>query len=148
MKYFAYGSNMNFEQMRRRCPEAKFMRKVYLENFRFVYDNACDWWKTAGNIVPSEGDVVWGALFDIHKKDLTSLDNYEQYQRRLYFRKDVLVKDDAGNETKAIVYIREGAVEAAPGEAYQDIVVEGARDCGLPKDYISFLAGEKVLRKN
>ncbi len=144
MKYFAYGSNMNFEQMRERCPEAKFMKRAHLENYRFVYDGGCGFWYTCGNIAAAEGDIVWGGLFDIHKKDLTNLDEYERYKERLYERQIVLVKDDEGNKTKAIVYIRPNPVEDIPGEKYQGIVLEGAKDCGLPEDYIQTLDWRKI----
>lgn len=38
MYYFGYGSNINHEQMKIRCPNAKFIKKVFLKNYKFVYD--------------------------------------------------------------------------------------------------------------
>ncbi|MDO8507695.1 MAG: gamma-glutamylcyclotransferase family protein [bacterium] len=144
MKYFAYGSNMNFKQMDDRCPDAKFLKKVYLEDYRFIYDKGCDWWRTCGNITESKGDIVWGGLFEISDNDLKNLDEYEQYDKGLYDRKIFELKDEEGELTKAISYFRETEVEAVPCEEYQNIVVQGAKDCGLPEEYISFLASEKV----
>lgn len=36
--YFAYGSNMDINQMKDRCPDAEFMNVAYLKGYRFVYD--------------------------------------------------------------------------------------------------------------
>ncbi len=139
---------MNFEQMRQRCPGAKFMSKTYLEDYRFVYDAECDFWYICGNIIESEGDVVWGGLFDIHKKDLTSLDEYEKYKERLYERREVIVKYKDSSEIKAIVYIRPNPIEDIPGEKYQSIVLQGAKDCGLPEEYIGHFLAKREVFKN
>lgn len=144
MKYFAYGSNMNFEQMRKRCPDSKFLKRVYLEDYRFIYDKGCDWWRTCGNITKSKGGIVWGGLFEISDDDLKNLDEYEQYAKGLYDRKTFKLKDEDEEMTKAISYFRGTEVEADPCEEYQNVVLQGAKDCGLPEDYVSFLASEKV----
>lgn len=136
MKYFAYGSNMNFEQMRKRCPDSKFLKRVYLEDYRFIYDKGCDWWRTCGNIVKSKGSIVWGGLFEISDNDLKNLDEYEKYAKGLYDRKIFGVNDGYGKILKAVSYFRGTEVEAVPCEEYQNVVLEGAKDCGLPEEYI------------
>ena len=35
--YFAYGSNMNLEQMKYRCPAAEVVENVRLENYRLAF---------------------------------------------------------------------------------------------------------------
>jgi len=136
MKYFAYGSNLNHRQMAERCPDSKFLERVYLDDYRFIYDKGCDWWRTCGNIVESKGDIVWGGLFEISDNDLKNLDKYEQYAKGLYDRKIFELKDEDGESIKAISYFRETKVEANPCEEYQNTVLVGAKDCGLPEDYI------------
>ena len=36
--YFAYGSNMNHKQMKSRCPDSHFLKRAYLEGYKFAYD--------------------------------------------------------------------------------------------------------------
>ena len=35
--YFAYGSNMNLEQMKYRCPAAEVVENVRLEDYRLAF---------------------------------------------------------------------------------------------------------------
>ena len=78
MKYFAYGSNLNHKQMAERCPDSKFLKRVFLENYRFIFDGYSTRWDGAPeNIEPSVSDMVWGGLYEISEKDLANLDKCE-----------------------------------------------------------------------
>ena len=37
MLYFAYGSNLNHIQMKRRCKDSIFVKKMNLKNFRLTF---------------------------------------------------------------------------------------------------------------
>ena len=37
MLYFAYGSNLNHFQMKRRCKDSKFIKKINLNNFKLTF---------------------------------------------------------------------------------------------------------------
>lgn len=144
MKYFAHGSNMNHKQMVERCPEAKFVKRGYLENYCLVYDGWSVIRKCAvTNILYSKGDMVWGGLYEINQNDLAALDKREGYPDR-YDKGEFEIRDDKGKPVKAIIYFRIGQKEGKPSEEYRDTVIQGAHDCGLPEDYISFLAGETI----
>lgn len=84
MLYFAYASNMNFIQMKRWCPGSRFVKTVFLERQRFVYDGYSETWDGAvGNMVGADRERVWGALFEITVKDRLSLDAFEGYPRNV-----------------------------------------------------------------
>lgn len=135
MYYFAYGSNMNHKQMAERCPNSKFIKKVFLEGYRFVYDGVSSFRKGAvANIIESKDEIVWGALFEINSNDLAALDCCEGYPKA-YNRKEINVAG-AGHETyKAITYFRTGKQEGAPSAEYREIIKQGAKDCRLPEGY-------------
>ena len=38
MLYFAYGSNLNHFQMKRRCKDSKFLKKINLKGFRLTLE--------------------------------------------------------------------------------------------------------------
>ncbi len=136
MPYFAYASNMNFIQMKRRCPGSRFLKTVFLQGWRFVYDGYSVTWDGAvGNMVRAESERVWGALFEITEKDRLSLDAFEGYPRT-YDRKDVEVRDLQGNVYRAMTFARAGRAVGKPQPDYEKVVLDGAKDCRLPEDYV------------
>jgi gamma-glutamylcyclotransferase len=141
MLYFAYGSNMNLAQMKERCPGGRFLKPVVLEGHRFVYDGYSVAREGAtGNIVPSEVDSVRGALFEITERDKLALDSHEGYPKT-YDRREFDVRDADGNSYRAVAYFRTGRAPGKPHPNYEKIILDGARDCRLPEDYI-----DKYLR--
>ncbi len=136
MLYFAFGSNMNLPQMKKRCPGSRLLSAATLENFQFVYDGKSERWGGAvGNVISAPGKRVIGGLFEIKDGDLMSLDQYEGFPIR-YKRKELPVKKQDGEVVFAIVYFREGEKPGLPSDSYRVAVVEGARDCGVPEEYI------------
>jgi len=134
--YFAYASNMNMAQMKRWCPASRFFKPVLLEGYRFVYDGfSVPWDGAVGNIVKTEGEGVWGALYDITESDRITLDAFEGYPRA-YDRKDVEVKDRDGNIYPAMTYFRTGRGPGKPHPDYEKVVLDGAKECALPEDYV------------
>lgn len=140
MFYLAYGSNMNHQQMKKRCPGARFLRRVYVESYKFVYDGQSNSRNSpVANIVSAKGGRVWGGLFEINEDNLAALDRYEDYPNS-YDRSELDAKDDQNNLYKAWAYYRTGKNIGEPSEEYRGIVIEGARNCGLPEEYVqSFL---------
>lgn len=139
--YFAYASNMNFAQMKRWCPGSRFLTAACLEGYRFVYDGFSPLWDGAvGNIVGSPSETVWGAVFEITERDRLTLDAFEGYPKA-YDRREVEVKDASGRVYQAMTYCRAGRAPGKPHPDYERVVLDGARDCGLPEDYI-----ERTLR--
>ncbi len=138
MLYFAYGSNMNHTQMNERCPGSRFIGPAKLSSHKFVYDGYSKTRKGAvANIINKNNskDAVWGGLFKISKDNKNSLDCYEGYPR-VYERMEVTVQDLNGKMFNALVYLRKGEKVGIPSENYHKTVLCGARDCGLPQDYI------------
>jgi len=123
MYYFAYGSNLHREQMKNRCPESVPVAKVKLEGYRLNFNRVAD-------IVEDKGAAVCGALYDVSKKDIKSLNRYEGYPH-LYDKLDVEVADDQGKTYRAFVYVMTAKGCCEPSEGYYQIIEEGYRDWGL-----------------
>jgi gamma-glutamylcyclotransferase (GGCT)/AIG2-like uncharacterized protein YtfP len=134
--YFAYASNLNQAQMKRWCPGSRFFKTALLEGHRFVYDGFSATWDGAvGNIVKSEVESVWGAIFEISETDRLTLDAFEGYPRA-YDRVEVEVKDKDGHAYLAMTYFRTGRALGKPHPDYEKVVLEGAKECALPEDYV------------
>ena len=141
MYYFAYGSNMNHIQMKKRCPDSRFITSGYIEEHTLVYDGKSTTWnnQAVANILLTgkRTDIVWGGIFEINEDDLTALDRSEGYNNtpKNYNRKEI--KTNLGHT--AWVYFRIGKAQGEPSKKYRDTVITGADNCGLPNDYIALL---------
>ena len=133
MYYFAYGSNMNHDQMKERCSNSNFVKRVFLKGYRFVYDgNSRNRAGPVANIIPSLNRTVYGGLFEIDKDDLASLKGHEKN----YKKTRINVEDEESNSYRAVVYLRDKQKKGKPNGLYRKIVIQGAKDCGLMSDYI------------
>ena len=65
MLYFAYGSNLNHFQMRKRCKDSKFLKILDLKGFRLTFRSIY----RVADIEPKKNSFVPGALFEISKSD-------------------------------------------------------------------------------
>ena len=84
MLYFAYGSNLNHFQMKRRCKDSKFLKKIKLKNFRLTFRSKY----RAADIEKKKNSIVPGALYEISKSDEKKLDVYEDFpilHKKYYF---------------------------------------------------------------
>lgn len=133
MLYFAYGSNMSRAPMRMRCPTAEELGRAVLRGHRFVIMA-----NGYASVVPEPGAEVHGIVWRLGPRDLVALDAYEDVSGGLY-RKDTLPLSKDGATVQAMVYLGNETREGRPRAAYMALVIEAARDCGLPEDYIAGL---------
>jgi gamma-glutamylcyclotransferase (GGCT)/AIG2-like uncharacterized protein YtfP len=147
MLYFAYGSNMSHVQMDERCPGNSFVGPAKLVGYKFVYDGYSGNRKGAvANIIETKDfkDIVWGGLFEISEANRDALDCYEGYSGGIYNRKEIYVHDSNYKKCKALVYyLRDGKEIGKPSEDYRNIILQGAKDCDLPQEYINTYISSK-----
>ena len=65
MLYFAYGSNLNHFQMKKRCKDSKFIKKIKLKDFQLTFRSKYK----AADIDRRKNSTVSGGLFEISKSD-------------------------------------------------------------------------------
>ena len=127
MLYFAYGSNLNLFQMKRRCKDSVFIKKYELKGYRLNFRSKY----RAADIEKSKNSLVPGALFEISKSDEKKLDVYEDYPilyKKLYFT--------YYNKT-VMTYIMFNKTEFRyPTERYLNVVKRGYKDCKLNMKYL------------
>ena len=127
MLYFAYGSNLNLFQMKRRCKDSVFLKKYELKGYRLNFRSKY----RAADIEKSKNSLVAGALFEISKSDEKKLDIYEDYPilyKKLYFT--------YYNKT-VMTYIMVNKTEFRyPTERYLNVVKRGYTDCKLDTKYL------------
>ena len=73
VNYWAYGSNLNMEQMAQRCPSADLVYAHSRAGFKLEFRNVANV-KHTGNKID---DIAHGAIYSITLADLYKLDGYE-----------------------------------------------------------------------
>ena len=127
--YFAYGSNLNREQMRWRCPDAEPVRPCYVRGYRLAERKYAD-------IEKDDRSVVYGALYSITAADLAALDRYEGYPDGYTRRKVAVVLENGLIET-ALAYMMtpscRARLEGLPySPSYRRICSDGAASWDIP----------------
>lgn len=134
-KYIAYGSNLNIEQMERRCPGAKIVGTGMIFDYRLVYrGNARG--LGVGNLIPDEGLKVPAAVWKITKANEAALDIYEGFPH-LYQKRFMDVDMDDGSIENGLIYLMPDTYRPArPSYRYIDIIRQGYEDFGLDTDWL------------
>ena len=120
--YFAYGSNLHHLQMKRRCPNCCFIKKITLNNYRLTFRSKYG----AADIEKKIGKKVYGALYVISKAAEKRLDVYEEYPslyKKKYFRYQ---------KKKVMTYIMSKKTKLVPPTLkYLNVIKQGYKDCKL-----------------
>jgi gamma-glutamylcyclotransferase (GGCT)/AIG2-like uncharacterized protein YtfP len=137
--YFAYGSNMDWPQMQRRCPSSKFICVARLPDYKFAIARHSRLRKCGtANIFAETGSEVWGIVYDVADQDLITLDSFEDG----YHREKLLVHpgDDTQPSIEVLVYIAEKEDQVPlPNFEYKKLIVQGARHWKVPETYCLML---------
>lgn len=150
--YFAFGSNMDFSQMSARCPSARVVGigEFMGHQLGFPHFSTARQCAVAG-YWPNPETSVWGVVYDVSDTDLAHLDTFEGFSpardRNLnkYNRVQIGVRCN-GQILDCMTY--EATPHDAPGltsKHYLGQLISGARQHGLPQNYVTFLEAFKTL---
>ena len=133
--YFAYGSNMNQEQMAGRCPGSQLGALVRLTGWRYFING-----RGYAGIEECPADQVLGCLWSLDDEHVASLDRYEGVEGNYYSKETLEVELlEDGSKVSALVYLSVNREYGIPTPRYQGVVVSGGREIGLPADYLATL---------
>lgn len=147
MRYFAYGSNMNWDQLKERCPSARFVGIGVLRDYRLAFtrrseNRGCG----VSDAVPEKGKAVWGVVFEIQDTDVGRLDVAEGYRpgrtKNSYWRKEchVFIHGDEKQPMAVVSYFGDPQENPPlPNSKYRNLLLSGARRWQLPDAYIKQL---------
>lgn len=144
--YFAYGSNMDPEQIKARCPDAELVGIGVLPDHALCFPRRSTK-RNCGvsSVAPAAGREAWGVVLRLTPKDLASLDASEGFRSdrpaslNSYNRVPVVVRvNDVPMEM--MTYIAVGQeTPPLPNAAYLKHIRDGARHHGLPAAYLEYL---------
>ncbi len=151
MLYFAYGSNLDPDQMREHCPAHQIVGMAALRDHRMSFPLFSQrWGGGVSSIEPHHGETLWGMLYELSDDDLRSLDEYEGFrssgdQHNISEREQItveLVRPDDGSiprKVRAATYRAHPSNASPPSARYRDALARGARHHKLPEEYVAKL---------
>ncbi len=132
MLYFAYGSNLNHFQMKKRCKDSKYIKKFEIKGFKLTFRSKYG----VADIESKKNFTIQGGLYEISKSDEKKLDIYEDFPvlyKKIYFDYD---------DKKIMAYTMvKKSLFIYPSKRYLDVIKKGYKDCRLDIKYL-----EKALR--
>eukprot|EP00057_Strongylocentrotus_purpuratus_P020850 XP_011675324.1 PREDICTED: uncharacterized protein LOC577509 isoform X2 [Strongylocentrotus purpuratus] len=138
--YFGYGSNMLKARLHVHNPTAQLVGPAKLEGYKLCFRGFPDWlpyWKGAPASIDTAPDHhTWGALWRIDRSDLEHLDSQESSYRAI----DVTVTTPEGSSHICRTYqLGENVEEMLPSPHYMKVLIEGAKQSGLPASFVKHL---------
>ena len=132
--YIAYGSNLNLEQMKHRCPTAEVVGTAVLRNWKL--------WFRGGNggavatVEREQGCEVPVLIWRIQPQDERALDRYEGWPH--LYRKETLRLTVNGKRVYAMIYIMNevGHPYGTPSMGYLCTINAGYQTAGFDNNIL------------
>ena len=127
--YIAYGSNLNLEQMKRRCPTAEVVGTAELKNWRLWFRGGTN--SAVATVERERGFKVPVLIWRIQPEDEVALNRYEGFP--FLYRKETLRLTVNGKRVRAMVYIMNADRHpyGTPSAGYFNTIREGYESAGF-----------------
>ncbi len=144
--YFAYGSNLDGAQMRRRCPSARLVGSAILDGYRLGFaGQSAAWGGAVATVVRDRHGRVPGLVWALSAEDLTHLDRCEGHPWA-YRRRRLMVDTGEARRRRVYVYVKEDAAQALPTEAYLGVISRAYREHGFDERGLSVALRHEAQR--
>lgn len=140
MKYFAYGSNLNLNQMAKRCPNAVLVGKGILYGYKLDF-------RYYLSISRDDKSQVPIGIWEIDEADEKALDAYEGFDVGLYDKYKAVIEDENGEPIEGLIYVMaRNQYDIMPSDmAYLRTCAEGYDDFNLEKKWLYKALDEAIL---
>jgi len=139
--YLAYGSNLNVQQMRYRCPSARVIGTGMLEGYRLMFKGSLS--GSYLTVEPFSGGSVPVVAWEVSAADEAALDHYEGFPR-FYYKRDMkqVIKSIRNGKAKALdvfLYVmQDDRKYGVPSQRYVNVCRQG---------YAAFGFDQRILTK-
>jgi len=133
--YFAYGSNMDANQMNRRCPGAECAGTATLEGYRFIINK-----RGYATLSAETCSQVYGVIWLLSNEHEKALDRYEGYKQGLYDKCFRIACRRNEDHVPCLVYIDHRNQSAGhPRAGYMERIIDAAVAHEFPDTYVGML---------
>ena len=137
--YAAYGTNLDADQMRSRCPHSPSRGSGWLVGWRLTFGGEDLGWEGAvATLVEDVGSQVFVMVYDVPPQDEDALDRWEGADTGLYRKIRLRVQTLQGDEL-AWLYVLDGYEGGIPSARYLGLMADAAEMAGAPDDYVAEL---------
>jgi gamma-glutamylcyclotransferase (GGCT)/AIG2-like uncharacterized protein YtfP len=137
--YFCYGANMNQEQIKERVGDVDLIGNGILQGFDIDFPRKGTYRDGAvASIVAKPGTSVHGIIYALSANQMKRMDEIEDIAA--YERQPVTVLDGSGQSWDCVAHVAfpENS-PPAPDKAYVELIVQAAKEMGLPAAYLDRL---------
>lgn len=132
VKYFAYGSNMDCEQMAVRCPQSRVLGKGILPAYRFRIDG-----RGYATVDEDLSGSVQGIVWALSQEDEKNLDRYEGVPR--YYTKQIVQVEHGEIREPMLIYVSTNRLKGKPRTGYLERILLAAQAHGFLETYVEEL---------
>lgn len=125
--YIAYGSNINLEQMKYRCPHSKVVGTSKIKDYELEF-------RGVATIVSNKGATVPVLIWELDERDLPVLNRYEGWPR--LYRQETMSFELNGREVEGMAYLMNYGELSPPSPQYYNTILQGYRENGLDEKYL------------
>ncbi len=125
--YIAYGSNINLEQMKYRCPHSNVVGTSEIKDYELEF-------RGVATIVPQKGASVPVLIWELDERDLPVLNRYEGWPR--LYRQETMSFELNGKEVLGMAYLMNYGELSPPSQQYYNTILQGYRENGLDEKYL------------
>ncbi len=145
---FSYGSNMYSKRLIKRVRSAKILGIGKSQGFKIEFSKKSKDKSGKATLIrrTNKSDIIWGTISTILKKEKHLLDEAEGLGEG-YDEEHIHIKTETNEDLFLITYIAEDSYidkKLIPYSWYKTLVIEGAKENGLPKKYIEKLELQKA----
>ncbi|WP_320172406.1 gamma-glutamylcyclotransferase family protein [Maridesulfovibrio sp.] len=145
IRYFAYGPNMNPEQIQERCSNPVVIGPARLPGYQMAFFGYSWIWDSGmETVIPAPGKDLWGVIYELGSTDADSLDAWQDIRLNgtgSYFHSPVVIFSPEGEQYEAVLYRKDIlGTPTPPSREFLEFILQGARIHGLPESYVKTLA--------
>jgi gamma-glutamylcyclotransferase len=145
--YFAYGTLLDINGMRKYCPSAKPLGVMGLEGYRLGF-STCGADPSVGGctLVEDPRNIMYGVLYGLPAKELADLHTASGVEKGLWAILQITLVNDKGEKVPAnTLTIPDPAGKHNPPDTYTAPIMTGAQFWPLPEAYVTQL--QEIIRE-
>jgi hypothetical protein len=148
--YFAYGSNLDPETMRARCPAHRFLCRAILHDHVLVFrGHDREWGGAVATVEHAPGSMVHGVVHELTASDFESLDRVQtylgpQHTANLHDRVRRTVVLELNEPLEVETYLMRPRPAGLPSRRYRWTLLTGMRCHSLPAPVIAAIEATPV----